>query len=298
MHQSGLRALGARLRHRARLRGRRADELRGAQIGLDFPSVGRDREHPDGGGARRGHDRHRQRRPRAGDRRPVRRCWSRWARRSSGAGTATIDHRTASSGCSPTDPPTCRRPDRRRHLGVSRRPSPAATSGARRRPGAPASWRWTSCTTAGAAVDAEPTTASGWSHARAAEGGRRRHPAVSRASRPTCSRWRSRWPRRRRHSMITENVFEARFRFVDELIRLGADARTDGHHAVVRGPRAASERPGVGHRHPGRRRRWCSPAWSPTASPRCTTSSTSTAATRSSWRTCRASARRSSGSAS
>jgi len=36
-------------------------------------------------------------------------------------------------------------------------------------------------------------------------------------------------------SMITENVFEARFRFVDEMIRLGADARTDGHHAVVRG---------------------------------------------------------------
>jgi UDP-N-acetylglucosamine 1-carboxyvinyltransferase len=35
--------------------------------------------------------------------------------------------------------------------------------------------------------------------------------------------------------MITENVFEARFRFVEEMIRLGADARTDGHHAVVRG---------------------------------------------------------------
>ena len=36
-------------------------------------------------------------------------------------------------------------------------------------------------------------------------------------------------------SMITENVFDARFRFVEEMIRLGADARTDGHHAVVRG---------------------------------------------------------------
>jgi UDP-N-acetylglucosamine 1-carboxyvinyltransferase len=36
-------------------------------------------------------------------------------------------------------------------------------------------------------------------------------------------------------SMVTENVFEARFRFVEEMIRLGADARTDGHHAVVRG---------------------------------------------------------------
>lgn len=36
-------------------------------------------------------------------------------------------------------------------------------------------------------------------------------------------------------SMITENIFEARFKFVDEMIRLGADATTDGHHAVVRG---------------------------------------------------------------
>lgn len=44
-------------------------------------------------------------------------------------------------------------------------------------------------------------------------------------------------------SMITENVFEARFRFVDEMIRLGADARTDGHHAVVRGIERLSSAP-------------------------------------------------------
>ncbi|MGV1003983.1 MAG: UDP-N-acetylglucosamine 1-carboxyvinyltransferase [Candidatus Nanopelagicales bacterium] len=36
-------------------------------------------------------------------------------------------------------------------------------------------------------------------------------------------------------AMITENLFEARFRFVNELARLGADIRTDGHHALVRG---------------------------------------------------------------
>jgi UDP-N-acetylglucosamine 1-carboxyvinyltransferase len=36
-------------------------------------------------------------------------------------------------------------------------------------------------------------------------------------------------------AMITENLFEARFRFVNELARLGADVRTDGHHALVRG---------------------------------------------------------------
>jgi len=44
-------------------------------------------------------------------------------------------------------------------------------------------------------------------------------------------------------SMITENVFEARFRFVEEMIRLGADARTDGHHAVVRGITQLSSAP-------------------------------------------------------
>ncbi len=44
-------------------------------------------------------------------------------------------------------------------------------------------------------------------------------------------------------SMITENVFEARFRFVEEMIRLGADARTDGHHAVVRGVAELSSAP-------------------------------------------------------
>ena len=36
-------------------------------------------------------------------------------------------------------------------------------------------------------------------------------------------------------AMITENLFEARFRFVQELSRLGAEVRTDGHHALVRG---------------------------------------------------------------
>jgi len=44
-------------------------------------------------------------------------------------------------------------------------------------------------------------------------------------------------------SMITENVFEARFRFVEEMVRLGADARTDGHHAVVRGVPLLSSAP-------------------------------------------------------
>lgn len=36
-------------------------------------------------------------------------------------------------------------------------------------------------------------------------------------------------------AMVTENLFEARFRFVQELSRLGAEVRTDGHHALVKG---------------------------------------------------------------
>jgi len=36
-------------------------------------------------------------------------------------------------------------------------------------------------------------------------------------------------------ALVTENLFEGRFAFVDELARLGADVRTDGHHCVVHG---------------------------------------------------------------
>jgi len=38
-------------------------------------------------------------------------------------------------------------------------------------------------------------------------------------------------------AIVTENLFEGRFRYVDELRRMGADVRTEGHHAVVRGVR-------------------------------------------------------------
>ncbi|GAA3277949.1 MULTISPECIES: UDP-N-acetylglucosamine 1-carboxyvinyltransferase [Dactylosporangium] len=36
-------------------------------------------------------------------------------------------------------------------------------------------------------------------------------------------------------SLVTENIFDGRFMFINEMSRLGADIRTDGHHAVVRG---------------------------------------------------------------
>ncbi|WP_121194593.1 UDP-N-acetylglucosamine 1-carboxyvinyltransferase [Motilibacter peucedani] len=48
-------------------------------------------------------------------------------------------------------------------------------------------------------------------------------------------------------AMVTENVFEARFMFVDELARLGADVRTDGHHCVVRGRQRLSGAPVTAH---------------------------------------------------
>ena len=35
--------------------------------------------------------------------------------------------------------------------------------------------------------------------------------------------------------IVTENLYPGRFRYVEELLRLGADIRTNGHHAVVRG---------------------------------------------------------------
>jgi UDP-N-acetylglucosamine 1-carboxyvinyltransferase len=48
-------------------------------------------------------------------------------------------------------------------------------------------------------------------------------------------------------AMITENVFEARFMFVQELARLGAEVRIDGHHAIVRGKPVLSGAPVVAH---------------------------------------------------
>jgi UDP-N-acetylglucosamine 1-carboxyvinyltransferase len=43
--------------------------------------------------------------------------------------------------------------------------------------------------------------------------------------------------------VITENVFENRFMFADELARMGADVRIDGHHALVNGVPALSGAP-------------------------------------------------------
>lgn len=37
------------------------------------------------------------------------------------------------------------------------------------------------------------------------------------------------------HSIVTENVFESRFMFINELVRLGAQITIDGHHASIDG---------------------------------------------------------------
>lgn len=43
--------------------------------------------------------------------------------------------------------------------------------------------------------------------------------------------------------IVTENLFHGRFRYIDELVRMGADIRTESHHAVVRGREALSGAP-------------------------------------------------------
>ena len=47
--------------------------------------------------------------------------------------------------------------------------------------------------------------------------------------------------------IVTENLFPGRFRYVDEMRRMGADIRTDAHHAVVRGVERLSGAPVRAH---------------------------------------------------
>jgi UDP-N-acetylglucosamine 1-carboxyvinyltransferase len=44
-------------------------------------------------------------------------------------------------------------------------------------------------------------------------------------------------------SLITENIFDGRFMFINEMARLGAEIRADGHHAAVRGKERLSSAP-------------------------------------------------------
>ena len=47
--------------------------------------------------------------------------------------------------------------------------------------------------------------------------------------------------------IVTENLFAGRFRYVDELVRMGADIRTESQHAVVRGVESLSGAPVRAH---------------------------------------------------
>jgi UDP-N-acetylglucosamine 1-carboxyvinyltransferase len=49
------------------------------------------------------------------------------------------------------------------------------------------------------------------------------------------------------HSLVTENVFESRFMFVNELSRLGAQISVDGHHASIEGVPELSGAPVEAH---------------------------------------------------
>jgi UDP-N-acetylglucosamine 1-carboxyvinyltransferase len=44
-------------------------------------------------------------------------------------------------------------------------------------------------------------------------------------------------------AIVTENVYDGRFQFVDELARMGADVRNEGRHAIVRGVERLSGAP-------------------------------------------------------
>jgi UDP-N-acetylglucosamine 1-carboxyvinyltransferase len=44
-------------------------------------------------------------------------------------------------------------------------------------------------------------------------------------------------------SVVTENIFDGRFMFINELVRLGADIRVNGHHAAIRGRARLSSAP-------------------------------------------------------
>lgn len=44
-------------------------------------------------------------------------------------------------------------------------------------------------------------------------------------------------------AIVTENVYDGRFQFVDELARMGADVRNEGRHAVIRGVERLSGAP-------------------------------------------------------
>ena len=240
MHQSGLRALGADMGIEHGQVVGRADKLRGAWIGLDFPSVGATENILMAAVARRRHHGDRQRGPGAGDHRP-------------------------GPDARPDGRPDRRRRDRddhhRRRRQSSIRPgtAPWATGWSaapgptpRPSPGARCGWRASTRSImtaplerlirAGAQVEPEDdaVTVTMPERPKAVDFITMPYPGFPTDLQPMALALAAVADG---NSLITENVFEARFRFVDELIRMGADARTDGHHAAIRGREQLSSAP-------------------------------------------------------
>ena len=146
------------------------------------------------------------------------------------------------------------RPHRGRHLGLRRRDDPRRHRGRRRRRRAPASAARRA--RAAPAADVEVTTrgfrvvgrSSG--RPRAFDVATLPYPGFPTDLQPFALTYNAVADG---SAMITENLFEARFRTVQELARLGADARIDGHHVMVHGVPLALGCAGRGQRHPRRR---------------------------------------------
>ena len=275
MHIAGLERLGADHRQRARLprRHRPAADRHVDLAGL--PLRRRHREPDDGRGAGRGHDGHRQRGARAGDRRPLRD-----ARRDGRPDRRRRHlHRSrsrASTRCRPVTYTTV--PDR--IVAGTWAIGAVMTRGdvvIERAVADHLAVALDKLTDAGAQVETRARRLPG-RDGRTGPARRRRDAALSRASRPTCSRWRSRWPRSRRdgadHRERVRGPLHVRQ-------RAGAARRRRAHRRPPRRrprPRAALQRAGAWPPTSAPARGWCWPGWSPTASPRCRTCTTSTAA--------------------
>ena len=165
-----------------------------------------------------------------------------------GAGTTTIEVEGADGlpGAGTSRPG----PDRGRDASPPPRSRPAATSCSTEPAPSTSTWCWRSWRTPAPIID-RARTGSAWPGRRGARR-RLRDAALSGfPHRPPADDGHA--GRRRGTSIATENVFESRFMFVDELARMGADIRTEGHHAVIRGVERLSAAPGPGAGHPGRR---------------------------------------------
>ena len=265
MHMTGLTELGAQVRiEHGFVVAEVAGRLTGANLWLDFPSVGATENLLMAVGARRRYDGHRQRRARAGDHRPVRDA-RRDGRRDRGHLHLDADRARASRG-------SARRARDRRRTGSW--PAPGRSP-----PRSPA----VTLTVHGGRPSTSTSCSTSWSAAgadghRASTSGFRVHVDRRLESFDVVTLPYPGFPTDLQPfamalaavsdgtAMITENVFEARFMFAQELARLGADLRTDGHHAVVRGKPVLSGAPVVAHDiRPVPR--WCSRAW-PRRAPR------------------------------